>query len=154
MAKTVVPDIASLKEWVGKSLGTTDWVTVSQEQIDAFATATGDHQWIHVDVDRARRESPFQKTIAHGYLTIALAPVLLAKLLEVQGTSNIVNYGIDKMRLPAAVPAGGRVRLTATLDGLRELPTGGARAVIDLRFDVEGGAKPACTAKVVYVYFP
>ena len=87
-----------------------------------------------------------------GHVCIDQARIAL--VLEVQGTSNIVNYGIDKMRRPAAVPAGGRVRLTATLDGLRELPTGGARAVIDLRFDVEGGAKPACTAKVVYVYFP
>jgi acyl dehydratase len=151
---TIIPEIASIKDFIDKPLGVTDWVTVSQEQIDAFAAATGDHQWIHVDVERAKRESPFKGTIAHGYLTLALAPVLLSQLLIVAKTSNVVNYGIDKLRLPKAVPAGARVRLAAMIKGVRDLPTGGARVVIELSFEVEGATKAALTGRVVYVYFP
>ena len=151
---TIIPDIASIKEFIDQPLGETDWVTVSQEQIDAFAAATGDHQWIHVDVERAKRESPFKGTIAHGYLTLALVPTLLSQLLVVANTSNIVNYGIEKLRLPTAVPAGARVRLSCTIKGVRDLPGGGARVVIKLAFEVEGATKLAMTGSVVYVYFP
>jgi acyl dehydratase len=151
---TIVPDIASLKQYIGRSLGQTDWVTVTQTQIDAFAEATGDRQWIHVDVERARRESPFEQTIAHGYLTLALTPVLLAQLLQVEHTGRIVNYGIEKLRMPAPVPAGARIRLAAEIKGVRDLPSGAARVVITLRFEVEGTAKAALTGQVVYVYFP
>jgi acyl dehydratase len=154
MSKTVVPEISGLKERIGTDLGTSDWIEVSQERIDAFADATGDHQWIHVDVDRAKSESPFEGTIAHGYLTIALAPALLPKLLHVEGVSRIVNYGIDKLRLPAPVPAGGRVRLSASIKNVRDLPMGGARVTFALSFEVEGGTKAACVADAVYVYFP
>ena len=151
---TIVPDIPSIKDYVDKPLGTTDWVTLPQEQINAFADATGDNQWIHLDVERAARESPFGGTIAHGYLTLALAPRLLSQLLQVENTSRIVNYGIDKMRLPAAVPAGARIRLSAEIKGVRDLPGGGARVVIALQVEVEGTRKPALTARSVYVYFP
>jgi acyl dehydratase len=151
---TIVSDIPSIKDHVDKPLGTTDWVTLSQEQINAFAEATGDRQWIHVDVERAARESPFGQTIAHGYLTLALAPRLLSQLLQVENSSRIVNYGIDKMRLPAAVPAGARVRLSAEIKSVRDLPKGGARVVIALELGVEGSRKPALTARAVYVYFP
>jgi acyl dehydratase len=151
---TIVPDIPSLEDYVGKPLGTTSWVALPQQQIDAFAEATGDHQWIHVDVERAARESPFGGTIAHGYLTLALVPRLLSQLLRVERTSRVVNYGIDKMRLPAAVPAGARVRLSAQIEGVRNLPNGGARVVTALELSVEGSRKPAMTARAVYVYFP
>ena len=151
---TVIPDIASIKQFIDQPLGKTDWLTVSQQKIDAFAAATGDHQWIHVDVERAKRESPFKGTIAHGYLTLSLVPVLLSQLLVVAGASNIVNYGIDKLRLPKAVPAGARVRLAATIKDVRDLPNGGARVVIALSFEVEGETKAALTGRVVYVYFP
>ncbi len=154
MGPTIVPDIPSIKDHVDKPLGTTDWVTLPQEQINAFAEATGDTQWIHVDVERAARESPFGRTIAHGYLTLALAPRLLSQLLRVENVSRIVNYGIDKMRLPAAVPAGARVRLSAEIKGVRDLRGGGARVVIALELEVEGSRKPALTARAVYVYFP
>jgi acyl dehydratase len=107
-----------------------------------------------VDVERAARESPFGGTIAHGYLTLALVPRLLSQLLRVEGTSRIVNYGIDKLRLPAAVPAGARVRLSAQIEGVRNLPNGGARVVTALELAVEGSRKPALTARAVYVYFP
>jgi len=151
---TVIPQIGALKDFVGRKLGVSDWVTVSQEQIQAFADATGDHQWIHVDVERARRESPFKAPIAHGYLTLSLAPVLLPQVVRVEGVRMAVNYGLDKMRLPAPVPAGSRVRLHAELKDVRDMPGGGARATFGLSFEVEGGSKPACIADAVYVYYP
>jgi acyl dehydratase len=150
----VIPNVAALKSFVGQKLGPSGWVTVGQEQIDAFARATGDQQWIHVDVERARRESPFKGPIAHGYLTISLAPVLLPTLVRVDGLRMAVNYGLEKMRLPAPVPSGARVRLAAELKNVREMPGGGARATWSLTFEVEGSDKPACVADAVYVYFP
>lgn len=151
---TVIPSVAALKQFVGKPLGTSEWVTVAQAQIDAFAQATGDHQWIHVDAERARTQSPFGATIAHGYLTISLAPALLAQLVRVEGIRMGVNYGLDKMRLPAPVPAGARVRLSAEIKDVREIPGGAARVTFGLAFAVEGGTKPACTADAIYVYYP
>ncbi len=151
---TVISHISALKTYVGKPLGTTDWHTVTQEQIDAFARATGDEQWLHVDVERAERESPFGGTIAHGYLTISLAPVLLPQLIQVENAARTVNFGIEKMRLPAPVPAGGRIRLSAEIKHVRDITGGGARVTIALSFAVEGGRKPCCTADVIYVYFP
>jgi acyl dehydratase len=150
----VVPSISALKGLVGKRLGASEWTTVTQRQIDAFAEATGDHQWIHVDVERARRESPFKGPIAHGYLTVSLAPALLPQVLRVEGVRLGVNYGLEKMRLPAPVPAGARVRLVAELKDVREMPGGGARATLGLTFELEGASKPACVADAVYVYYP
>lgn len=154
MPPTVVPSIGSLKSFVGQKLGASDWTTVSQQQIQAFAEATGDHQWIHVDVERARRESPFKQPIAHGYLTIALAPVLLPQVVRVEGVRMAVNYGLESMRLPAPVPSGARVRMSAELKDVREMPGGGARATWGLSFEVEGGGKPVCIADAIYVYLP
>ncbi len=154
IAPTVIPDIHSLGDFVGKPLGTSNWVQVTQQQIDAFAAAPGDHQWIHVDVDRARRESPFGRPIAHGYLTLALAPVLLPQVLRVEKASMAVNYGVDKMRLPAPVPAEARIRLSAEIKNVRQLPTGAVRVTLSLSFELENSPKPACVADVVYVYFP
>ena len=154
MAATVIPSIAALKGFVGQKLGTSDWTTVSQKQIDAFAEATGDHQWIHVDVERAKRESPFKQPIAHGYLTISLAPALLPQVVRVDGVKMAVNYGLESMRLPAPVPSGARVRMSAELKDVREMPGGGARATFGLTFEVEGGAKPVCVAEAIYVYLP
>jgi acyl dehydratase len=150
----IIPDIAGLKERVGLDLGTSQWVEVTQAQIDGFAAATGDHQWIHTDVERARAESPFGGTIAHGYLTLALGPALLPELLRVEKVGQIVNYGIDKMRLPSPVRAGGRVRLSASIKNVRNLPSGGARVTFALAFEAEGQQKLACTADAVFAYFP
>lgn len=151
---TIIPGIHALKPLVGRRLGTSDWITVTQEQIQRFADATGDHQWIHCDVERARRESPFKGTIAHGYLTLALAPTLMSQVLRVEGVRMGVNYGVEKMRLPAPVPAGARLRMSAEIKDVRDLPGGGARATIGLSFEVEGQAKPACVADAIYVYYP
>ncbi len=150
----IVPGVRALKQWIGKSLGVTEWLTITQEQIQAFADATGDQQWIHVDVGRARSESPFRGPIAHGYLTLALAPRLLPQLLEVQGARLVVNYGIEKLRLPAPVLAGARVRMGAEVKDVRDIPGGAARVTLGIHFELEGQRKSACTADVIYVYVP
>jgi len=151
---TVIPNVAAIVDLVGRDLGTTDWTEVSQEQIDAFAAATGDYQWIHCDVERARRESPFKSTVAHGYLTVALTPVLLPTLLRVEDCGSVINTGIEKLRLSTPVLAGSRVRMSATVKDARKVPRGGIRASISIRFEVEGSEKPACHGDVTYVYFP
>src|SRR2546429_9912803 len=109
-----VETVQDLSALAGRDLGTTDWVEVSQADIDAFAAATGDHQWIHVDPERAR-SGPFRTTIAHGYLTLALLPPLFAKLLTVRRVGMGINYGLNRGRVPSPLPSGSRVRLTATL---------------------------------------
>ena len=151
---SVIPGVSALKEWVGRKLGPSDWVMVEQSRIDAFAEATGDHQWIHVDVECARRESPFGGPIAHGYLTLSLAPALLPQIVRVDGVRMGVNYGVEKMRLPAPVPSGARVRLSGEIKDVREMPGGGARVTFGMTFEVEGGGKPACVADAIYVYYP
>jgi acyl dehydratase len=150
----VISELSELESHVGVPLGTTGWVTITQEQINAFADATGDHQWIHVDCERAKAESPFKQTVAHGYLTIALIPTLLPQLLLVEKVSMVVNYGIEKLRLPSPVPAGGRVRMSAEIKNVRRIPGGGARVSIGITIEVEGGSKPACFADAIYAYFP
>jgi len=151
---TVVSNVAAIVDLVDRELGTTDWIEVSQEQIDAFAEATGDRQWIHCDVERAQRESPFKSTIAHGYLTVALTPVLLPELLLVENCEAVINTGIEKLRLSTPVLAGSRIRMAATVKAARKVPGGGARVSISIRFEVEGSKKPACHGIVTYVYFP
>ena len=151
---TIVDSIRDLKSFVEVPLGESDWVEVTQERIDQFAEATGDRQWIHVDVERAKSESSFGGTIAHGYLTISMIPVLLAELLIVKGASTIVNAGFERVRLPAPVPAGSRVRLSAMVKHVRDMPRGGARVTMGLTVEVEGQARAACVADAVYVYFP
>ncbi len=150
----VIPSLTALKDYEGTRLGVSKWITVDQERIDAFARVTGDHQWIHCDVERARRESPWKQTIAHGYLTIALVPDLMDQLLRIDGWTAAINTGIDKMRLSAPVPAGSRVRLHAEIRSVRPLPRGGVRVTFGVRIEVEGNAKHACTARVNYVYLP
>ena len=147
-----VHGLEELQTLVGQELGLSDWHLVTQEEVDLFAKATHDHQWIHVDPERCKRESPFGGPIAHGYYTIALAPALLAQILAVTGVRMGVNYGLNKMRLPSPVPVGSRVRLRATLAGYEAI-AGGASATISLGFEVEHQAKPACVAEVIYRYY-
>jgi acyl dehydratase len=150
----IIPDVASLPDFEDRDLGCTEWVVLAQAQIDAFAAATGDDQWIHIDPKRAARDSPFGTTIAHGYLTLALAPALLKDLVEVQNCAQIVNYGIEKLRLKEPVPAGARVRLAATIKGVRRVPGGAMRVCLATRFEVEDAKRPACIGDLVFVYFP
>lgn len=149
-AQRVVPldDLTSL---VTQRLGVSRWHLVTQEQVNLFAEATGDHQWIHVDPERAR-SGPFGTTIAHGYLTLSLAPMMINDVLEVTGASTIVNYGIDKVRFPAPVPVGSRVRMAldlAVVDKTAEW----VKATWRLTFEVEGVAKPGCVAEVLFRYY-
>ncbi len=153
-ARTIVPDVASLKDFEGADLGASSWTIVNQDQIDAFATATGDHQWIHVDVERAACESAFGQTIAHGYLTIALASALLPEILTVKECSRVVNYGIDRLRLREPVPAGSMLRIAGSLKNVRAIRNGAARVTLALRWEVDGARRPVCVADVVYVYYP
>jgi acyl dehydratase len=146
-----IDGVEGLRALAGRELGTSDWVAITQEQVDQFAAATGDHQWIHVDPARAK-EGPFGGTIAHGYLSIGLVPGLLHQIVDVQGVSMALNYGIDKLRFPAPVPVGSRVRLSARLAEVTEVP-GGVQAVLAVTIEIEGQPKPACAADVVYRYF-
>jgi acyl dehydratase len=149
-----IPSVPALKEFIGQPMGPSDWVTVTQERIQSFADATGDQQWIHTDPERAKSESPFGGSIAHGYFTISLAPPLISQLFTIDGCSMTVNSGIEKMRLQEPVRAGARIRLSAEIRGVRMLPSGGARTTIHFVFEVEGGRKPACVCDAVLVYIP
>ena len=148
---TIVQGIDGLKAKVGEHLGYSEWRDITQEQVNLFADATGDHQWIHVDPERAKA-GPFGGPIAHGYLTLSLAPALLPEILRVEGISMGVNYGCNKVRFPSPVPVGARVRLGATLAGVDDV-AGGAQVTMDLTFEVEGAPKPSCVAQVVYRYY-
>jgi acyl dehydratase len=148
MAITTFEGLDELKAAVGRDLGTSDWVEITQDRVDTFADATGDHQWIHVDVERAERESPFGGPIAHGYLTLSLTNQLLPEVVEVRGISSGVNYGAEKVRFPAPVPVGSRVRANVRLDAADDVP-GGVQTTMTITVEVEGGAKPACVVQAL-----
>ena len=134
----------------GDTFGPSSWIEITQERIDAFAEATGDHQWIHVDPERAR-EGPFGTTIAHGYLTLSLLPVASYEVLPRQGRMGI-NYGVNRVRFPAPVPVGSRVRTTFEVKGVEEIE-GGGQNVLTATVEREGGEKPVCVAEVVFRYY-
>jgi acyl dehydratase len=152
MATTIVQGIAGLRDLVGQHLGYSDYVEVTQERVNQFAEATGDHQWIHVDVERAKRESPFGGPIAHGYLTLSLGPVLVPQVVRVEGIKMAVNYGCDKVRFPSPVPVGGKVRVGVELIDVSDVQ-GGVQVKERFTFEVEGADKPACVAENVFRYF-
>jgi len=137
----------------GRPLGTSDWLEVTQERIDRFADATGDHQWIHVDPERARK-GPFGTTIAHGYLTLSLVSHFLPQIVTVRGISMGINYGADRVRFPAPVPSGSRVRGRAELLSAEEVRGGAIQAKIRVTVEVEGSEKPACVAETLSRYVP
>ena len=150
---TVFDSPAQLLENVGKQLGASDWLEIDQERIDLFADATGDHQWIHVDPDRAA-QGPFGSTIAHGYLTLSLVNLFLPQVVEVRGISMGVNYGSNKLRFPAPVPVGSRIRGTAELVEAEEVKGGAIQAVIRVTIEVEGSDRPACVVDTISRYVP
>jgi acyl dehydratase len=152
MAKTV-DGIAGLRELVGSHLGHSEWLEVTQERVNTFADATGDHQWIHVDAERAKAESPFGGPIAHGYLTLSLGPVLMPQILTVSGIRMGVNYGLDKVRFLNPVPVGANLRLGAELTKVDELPGNGAQVYMTFTFEIEGVDKPACVAEIIFRYY-
>ncbi|MCX3289169.1 MaoC family dehydratase [Streptomyces sp. NEAU-H22] len=136
-----VNGLDELKKLAGSDLGTSEWIEVTQERIDTFADATGDHQWIHVDPERAK-EGPFGAPIAHGYLTLSLFIPLFTELLDVQGVTTKVNYGLNKVRFPSPVKVGSRIRLTANLAEVEEVP-GGVQISVEGVIEIEGATKPA-----------
>jgi acyl dehydratase len=143
--------VGSIEEYaahVGEHLGWSGWTTVTQEQVNAFAEATGDHQWIHVDPERAK-DGPFGGTIAHGYLTLSLIPVLMAGMIQVTGARMGVNYGANRIRFPSPVHVGAEIRLGATLAEVTEID-GGAQSIVDVTIEERGAAKPSCVAQVVF----
>ena len=147
-----IETIGDLRDHVGKSLGAGEWVTVDQKMIDQFAEATGDHQWIHIDVERAKREMPGGKTIAHGYLTLSLLPRLNQSIFRVKQRSRGVNYGSNKVRFTAPVPAGSRVRGHLTLKAVEPVE-GGARLTMEATVEVEGSDRPALVAETLSLVY-
>ena len=149
---TTTTTMAEVPGLVGQELGTSDWHEVTQEHVNQFADATGDHQWIHVDPERATRESPFGGPIAHGYLTLSLLVPLFGGVLRVTDTVMGVNYGLNKVRFPSPVPVGSKVRLTATLTNIEDI-AGGKQLTFSCVIEREGGDKPVCIAEPVYRYY-
>ncbi|MEU0057740.1 MaoC family dehydratase [Streptomyces sp. NPDC006334] len=140
-----VNGLDELKKLAASDLGTSEWIEVTQERVDTFADATGDHQWIHVDPERAK-DGPFGAPIAHGYLTLSLFIPLFTELLDVQGVTTKVNYGLNKVRFPAPVKVGSRIRLAGTLAEVEEVP-GGVQITVDGTIEIEGGSKPAAVLR-------
>lgn len=153
MAQRIIKGLAGLRALVGQHLGTSDWVTVTQERIDAFAKGTGDDQWIHCDPDRCRDQSPYGATVAHGFLTLSLCNCLVQEIFVIEGAKMILNYGVNRVRFPAPIRAGSRVRMSCELLALKET-RGSAQATFKQVFQVEGETKPACVAEtIVRVFF-
>jgi acyl dehydratase len=144
-----VNGLDELKALAGRDLGHSSWLEITQERVDTFADATGDHQWIHVDAERAAR-GPFRGTIAHGYLTLSLVIPLFGELLTVEGIRMGINYGLEKVRFPSPVRVGSRIRLAARVVSVDEVPNNGVQTVLDFTVEIEGSDKPACVARPVY----
>jgi acyl dehydratase len=150
---TTIQNPDELLGYIGQGLGTSSWLQVPQGDINLFAEATHDHQWIHTDVERAQ-SGPFGGPIAHGYLTLSLLIPLWSQILVIANLGLAVNYGLNKVRFPAPVPAGSRVRLTATLAGAEGIKGGGVQAAVDAVMQLEGTDKPVCVAQMVHRYYP
>jgi acyl dehydratase len=148
---TTIDGIDGIKAKVGEHLGYSEWHQVTQEQVNLFADATGDHQWIHVDIERAKA-GPFGGPIAHGYLTLSLAPTALDEIVKVTGVAMAVNYGLNKLRFPAPVPVGSKVRAGATLASAEDVQ-GGVQVTMAVTFEIEGGTKPVCVAEILFRYY-
>ncbi len=147
-----IENIDALTELVGQELGTSNWMEIDQERVNQFADATDDHQWIHVDIERAKKESPFGGPVAHGFLTLSLLPPLKADVFKVEGVTTRVNYGLNKVRFVAPVLVGSRVRARITLKSIE--PRGEGRYMVcnDISIEIEGQDKPACLAEGLTLY--
>jgi acyl dehydratase len=153
MATRLISGIEELKSLVGEELGTSDWVEVTQPRISAFADATEDHQWIHLDSERAKTDSPFGTTIAHGFLTLSLLPFLAAQAYKVEGDFKMgINYGLNRLRFISPVPSGARVRARFTLQAVEDV-AGGVQLAVVATVEIEGGQKPALVAEWLIRYY-
>jgi acyl dehydratase len=142
-----ITGLEELKQAEGEILGTSDWHDVTQADVDAFADVTGDHQWIHVDVERAK-ETPFGGTIAHGYFTLSLIPLLSRQVFGMEGFTFALNYGLNRVRFPSPMPVGQKVRCTVKVAEVQEIP-GGAQTTMVMTLEREGGDKPVCVAETL-----
>ena len=153
MATLVLESLHTLKDYVGREIATTGWLSVTQERIRQFAEATEDYQWIHVDADRARRESPYGAAIAHGFLTLSLMSHFLREAIQLPSdVRQTINCGLNRVRFPAPVRAGEKIRACVRLQSCRELP-GSVEAVFDITIETEGAEKPCCVAEWILRYF-
>ena len=150
--KTVIDGIAGLEALSGKELGKSEWRTMTFEDIVRFADATGDHQWIHVDRERARRESPFGAPIAHGYFTVSLIAGLFFELVEPRNFAMVINYGLNKVRFPAPLKEGQRYRLSVKLNDAKQ-SANAVEGLLAATIEIEGESKPACVAELVYRFY-
>jgi len=148
----VVRTIAEAQALVGQEIGVSDWLLLDQQRIDQFAAATDDHQWIHTDVERARREMPLGQTIAHGYLLVSVMPALMEQIVTMPTLERAINYGLNKVRFKNPVPAGRRVRLRSVLVEARKR-AGALQVVMQNTLEIEGQEKPACVAEIIALYF-
>jgi acyl dehydratase len=149
-----LPTPQALSEWVGKELAVTDWFELTPDHIQQFAEATGDRQWIHLDQERAQRESPYRTTIAHGFLTLSLISHLMREALQITGgVSMIINYGLNRVRFPSPVPAGSRIRARFSVQSTKSV-AGALEAVFLVTVEVQGVAKPGCVAEWIVRYYP
>jgi len=149
----IFDDFDDLKSAVGSEIGVSDWMQVTQEQIERFADATGDDQWIHVDVERAERELPGKTTIAHGLLTLALAPELIRGVARISGLQRTLNYGANRIRYLAPVPSGSRLRGRVAIADAEDVPPEGLRVTYGVTIEIEGGKRPACVAELIALHY-
>ena len=144
----VIESLSELKTLIGQEVAVSDWVEISQDRVNRFAEATGDLQWIHIDVERSRKESPFGGTVAHGFLTLSLLPMLMAGAVSMPDVKMGVNYGLNKVRFPAPVPVGSRLRARMLLQAVEDIP-GGAQTTWQVTIEREGSDKPVCVAESI-----
>ena len=149
----VVNGLTQLEQLVGQEIGTSEWITVTQEMVNQFADLTRDHQWIHVDVERARRESPYGGPIAHGLFTLSLLPHFRQQILTVDDVSRLINYGVNRVRFPDAVPVGARLRGVQTVMSVERTKPDAVRMTSTFVIEIEGQDKPACVAETVTLVF-
>jgi len=153
MPATEIENVSQLRELLGREVAVTDWLEVTQSRINQFAEATGDHQWIHVDPERAKRESPYGATIAHGFLTLSLLSSLMSQAIKIRsGIKMGINYGLNRVRFPNAVPAGSQIRARVTLQTLEEI-AGGVQATWGVTVECQGAEKPCCVAEWLVRYY-
>ncbi|HEV7223326.1 MAG TPA: MaoC family dehydratase [Pirellulales bacterium] len=153
MAVRVIQGLEELRTLVGQPLGASEWIEITQQRVQAFADGTDDHQWIHCDPERAKKESPYGTTVAHGFLTLSLCNSLVRQIFRIEGIKMVLNYGLNRVRFPTAVKVGSRVRMSSELIDLKET-RGSVQATFKQTFEIEGEARPACVAEtVVRIFF-
>ena len=149
----IIENIDALQALVGEEIGVSDWLLIDQARINQFADATEDHQWIHVDVERAKRESPFGAPIAHGFLTLSLLPQLTSQIRRIEGVTTTVNYGLDKVRFTSPVKMGARIRMTVIIAEVSEVKGNGLHLVADATIEIEGEERPAVVARFLNRFY-